>query len=417
MKTVFSFGSALALFASMASMANAHTYLSKLTLDGVQESEGKCIRPYPSNRDFPVKDPSSTDLTCGTGGVSTTASETCPVEAGSTITVEWHHDNDSASDDIIDGTHLGPCLVYMAPLESNGSGNVWFKIFEDGYDASTSTWCVDKIRSSGGKLDVTLPSDIKAGDYLLRTEVIALHESDTDYSVNPDRGAQYYPNCAQLSVTGGGSAEPEGSAIPGIYKTDSPGILFNLYNSFTSYPIPGPDVYVSGSGNNPGKDNDKTVEDSSAASEEETDNSTSANEEESPAEPSASEEDTAGEPSISGEDTAAESTDSAEEDTTGKPSVSDEDTAAEPTESMEEDSTAEPTDTAEKDTAAEPSASEEDTAFEPTNSEEEESTNQSTPVEDTGNDTGVEDYTTSSDEAPTSSAPEATATGVPGKCH
>ncbi|KAJ2803893.1 hypothetical protein H4R20_002714, partial [Coemansia guatemalensis] len=199
MKVAFSFGSALALFAGMASMANAHTYLSKLTLDGVQESEGKCIRPYPPNRNFPVKDPSSTDLTCGTGGVSNTASETCPVEAGSTITVEWHHDNDSPSDDIIDGSHLGPCLVYMAPLESNGSGDVWFKIFEDGYDASSGTWCVDKIRSSGGKLDVTLPSDIKAGDYLLRTEIIALHESDTDYSVNPARGAQYYPNCAQLS--------------------------------------------------------------------------------------------------------------------------------------------------------------------------------------------------------------------------
>ncbi|KAJ1801143.1 hypothetical protein LPJ59_000539 [Coemansia sp. RSA 2399] len=245
MKTASILGSIAALVAGIASVS-AHTYLSHLTLDGTEYGEGVCIRPYPTNRNFPVKDPSSTDLTCNVGGVTSTAAKTCPVEAGSTITVEWHHNNDSASDDIIDVSHLGPCLVYMAPLESNGSGDVWFKIFEDGYDASTKQWCVNKIRASGGKLDVTLPADIKAGDYLLRTEIIALHEADTDYATNPARGAQYYPNCGQISVSGGGDAEPQGYAIPGIYKTNSPGILFNLYSSYDSYPIPGPPLYVAG---------------------------------------------------------------------------------------------------------------------------------------------------------------------------
>ncbi|KAJ1661928.1 hypothetical protein IW140_005690 [Coemansia sp. RSA 1813] len=247
MKTTGAFGSVIALVAGIASVS-AHTYLSHLTLDGIKYDEGVCIRPYPANRNFPVKDPSSTDLTCNVGGVTSTAAKTCPVEAGSTITVEWHHDNDSAGDDIIDASHEGPCLVYMAPLETNGSGDVWFKIFEDGYDASTKKWCVDKIRASGGKLDVTLPADIKAGDYLLRTEIIALHEADTDYATNSARGAQYYPNCGQISVSGGGDAVPQGYAIPGIYKTDSPGILFNLYSSYDSYPIPGPPLYVPGSG-------------------------------------------------------------------------------------------------------------------------------------------------------------------------
>ncbi|KAJ2401375.1 hypothetical protein GGI23_001438 [Coemansia sp. RSA 2559] len=245
MKTASILGTVAALVASIASVS-AHTYLSHLTLDGTKYGEGVCIRPYPTNRNFPVKDPSSTNLTCNVGGVTSTAAKTCPVEAGSTITVEWHHNDDSASDDIIDGSHLGPCLVYMAPLESNGSGDVWFKIFEDGYDASTKQWCVNKIRANGGKLDVTLPADIKAGDYLLRTEVIALHEADTDYATNPARGAQYYPNCGQISVSGGGNAEPQGYAIPGIYKTNSPGILFNLYSSYDSYPIPGPPLYVAG---------------------------------------------------------------------------------------------------------------------------------------------------------------------------
>ncbi|KAJ1932982.1 hypothetical protein EC988_009272 [Linderina pennispora] len=139
----------------------------------------------------------------------------------------------------------------MAPLSSNGKGDVWFKVFEDGYDAGSKKWCVDKIRANGGKLNIKLPADIKAGNYLLRTEIIALHESDTDYAVNPARGSQYYPNCAQVSVTGGGSAVPKGYAIPGIYKTNSPGILFNLYSSYSSYPIPGPPLYTGGAGSSP----------------------------------------------------------------------------------------------------------------------------------------------------------------------
>ncbi|KAJ2453306.1 hypothetical protein EV183_002363 [Coemansia sp. RSA 2336] len=260
MKIAFSFGATVAL---LASMANAHTYLSKLNLDGQQKTEGQCIRPYPQDRNFPILDVHSTDITCGVGGVSTTASETCPVEAGSTITVEWHCITDSPDDVVIDVSHHGPCIVYMAPLESNGAGNVWFKIFEDGHDTESNIWCVDKIRGSGGKLDVTLPADIKSGDYLLRTEIIALHDAGADNAVHPDRGAQFYVNCAQLSVKNGGDAVPEGYAIPGIYKPNDPGILLNIYAPLPNYTIPGPPVYISGS------DSGNDSEDTDAASAEE----------------------------------------------------------------------------------------------------------------------------------------------------
>ncbi|KAJ2535888.1 hypothetical protein EV175_006862, partial [Coemansia sp. RSA 1933] len=111
MKTAGILGSAISLVAAGISCVNAHTYLSHLTLDSTKYDEGVCIRPYPTNRNYPVKDPSSTDLTCNVGGITSTAAKTCLVEAGSTITVEWHHDNDSSSDDIIDASHLGPCLV------------------------------------------------------------------------------------------------------------------------------------------------------------------------------------------------------------------------------------------------------------------------------------------------------------------
>ncbi|KAJ1795513.1 hypothetical protein LPJ59_004300, partial [Coemansia sp. RSA 2399] len=201
------------------------------------------------NYNYPVRDPMSSDLTCNVGGVSSVADKTCPVDAGSTIMVTWHGGNDTASDGIIDASHLGPCLVYVAPLENNGQGDVWFKIFEEGYNSTTKLWCVDKIRANHGMLDITLPSDIKAGDYLLRTEVIALQEAFADDATTPAHGAQYYPNCAQVAVSGGGDAVPKGYAIPGIYHTNDPGIFFNIYVPYDNYTIPGPPVYVSGTDN------------------------------------------------------------------------------------------------------------------------------------------------------------------------
>ena len=50
----------------------------------------------------------------------------------------------------------------------------WFKIFESGYDSATDTWGNDVINDGCGKQELTIPSDIADGDYLLRAETIAL---------------------------------------------------------------------------------------------------------------------------------------------------------------------------------------------------------------------------------------------------
>lgn len=93
-------------------------------------------------------------------------------------------------------------MVYIAPTSSNGAGDVWVKLAEDGYDAGT--WAVDTLIANKGKHSVTLP-DLASGDYLLRAEIIALHEADVAYSANPARGAQFYMECVQISVGAGGS--------------------------------------------------------------------------------------------------------------------------------------------------------------------------------------------------------------------
>ncbi|KAJ1769391.1 hypothetical protein IW140_002304 [Coemansia sp. RSA 1813] len=246
-------------------LARAHTFLWGVTTNGVTHGMTECVRPYISNslRTFPVTSVSSTDLTCRTSSMDASATEKCPIAAGSVISLQWsHHDNDFTSP--ISQSHTGPVIVYMAPLESNGAGNVWFKIYEEGWDSSSKQWSTDKLIANNGKRDVTIPSDIKAGDYLLRSEIIALHNARTV------GGAQFYPNCVQLTVTGGGSNVPSGVAIPGTYGDHDPGILYSRSSSDNSdYVIPGPPVYESGgSGGSNISTNSKSNETSSAASNE-----------------------------------------------------------------------------------------------------------------------------------------------------
>lgn len=94
-------------------------------------------------------------------------------------------------------------MVYIAPTSSNGDGDVWVKLAEDGYTGTT--WAVDTLIANKGKHSFTLPSVLAPGDYLLRGEIIALHESDTAYNVNSARGAQFYMECVQVTVTGSGT--------------------------------------------------------------------------------------------------------------------------------------------------------------------------------------------------------------------
>jgi cellulase len=82
----------------------------------------------------------------------------------------------------------GPIVAYLAPAASNGKGNVWVKIAEENF--SNGQWPVDRLKANGGKHDVKIPVNLAAGDYIFRTEILALHESDTLFSANSARGIQ-----------------------------------------------------------------------------------------------------------------------------------------------------------------------------------------------------------------------------------
>lgn len=138
--------------------------------------------------------------------------------------------------------------IYVALLSQ---GSVWTKLWTSGF--YNGTWATEKLIKAHGQHTIYVPS-IKAGKYLVRSEIIALHESDQAYSKNPQRGAQIYPSCVQIEVTRNGLKNlslPGGTSFPGSYTDSSSGIVFNIYGGGPdpkTYKAPGPAVWSNGVG-------------------------------------------------------------------------------------------------------------------------------------------------------------------------
>ncbi|RSL77746.1 hypothetical protein CEP51_008797 [Fusarium floridanum] len=156
------------------------------------------------------------------------------VAAGDSIFLQW---------DTWPESHKGPVIDYLASCGTAGCETVdketlkFFKISEKGLiDGSSSPgeYASDELISNGNGWMVQVPENIKPGFYVLRHEMIALH------SGGQENGAQNYPQCFNLEVTGSGTEEPAGTLGTELYKADDEGILFNIYTQLSTYPIPGP---------------------------------------------------------------------------------------------------------------------------------------------------------------------------------
>jgi cellulase len=237
---------------------SAHALMYGVWVNGVDQGDGRnvYIRTPPNNS--PVKDLASPDIVCNVNG-GRAVPDFVQASAGDTLTFEWLHN--TRGDDIIDRSHLGPIITYIAPFTTgNPTGPVWTKIAEQGFNPSTRRWAVDDLIDNGGKTDFVLPASLAPGRYIIRQEIIAHHESETTFESNPARGAQFYPSCVQIQVSSG-----SGTAVPDQnfdfntgYTYADPGIHFNIYTSFNSYSIPGPEVWTgasTGGGNGNGNGN------------------------------------------------------------------------------------------------------------------------------------------------------------------
>ena len=83
-----------------------------------------------------------------------------------------------------------------------------------------------------------IPRCLKPGYWLVRHEIIALH-SAYNYP-----GAQFYPGCHQLDVSGNGTVLPSEGLVsfPGAYMGNGTGVLYSIYGN-EKYVIPGPAVF------------------------------------------------------------------------------------------------------------------------------------------------------------------------------
>ncbi|KAF1960331.1 endoglucanase B [Byssothecium circinans] len=258
----------LLLLSLLSGSAYAHTYIWGVFVNGVDQGTFRGIRTPAYNggphaggyANSPVKDLRSIDLRCNVLG-DIQAADTIKVAPGDNLTFDWHHDYRNGTDDVIASSHHGPSLIYMSP--DPPTENSFVKIWHEGLYESLpfpkpGKWSTtSNIAKNFGHMNVRIPKDLKAGYYLIRAEMIGLHEGDASYLNNPRRGAQFYPDCVQVEVTGDGTVSlPKGVSFPGAYDYSDPGIVYDVYCStetksrttggpcVTTYPIPGPTIWT-----------------------------------------------------------------------------------------------------------------------------------------------------------------------------
>jgi cellulase len=107
----------------------------------------------------------------------------------------------------------------------------FFKIDEYAQVPGTQNkWASDKLISQNYTWTSRIPSDIKPGLYILRHELLALHDAGRSYNGMSQSGAQFFPVCYNVEFVGNGTASPPGKTFPGMYATNDLGVKVNLNN-------------------------------------------------------------------------------------------------------------------------------------------------------------------------------------------
>ncbi|KAJ8701810.1 hypothetical protein PTI98_000563 [Pleurotus ostreatus] len=186
----------------------------------------------------PILSATASTISCNNNGQASAHQLTTSVPAGTQIVAHWSQ-----------WTHAqGPVMVYMAKCPgsctaANSATLDWFKIAETGLISGTlpsGVWGTGQVMDTLS-YTTSIPSSLAPGEYLIRHELLALHQANTP---------QFYPECAQLTVTGSGTKTPSGSYLvkfPGGYSASDPSININIYTteaaSTTTYKVPGPPVW------------------------------------------------------------------------------------------------------------------------------------------------------------------------------
>lgn len=141
----------------------------------------------------------------------------------------WPHDVSSVF------TYVASCGGNCA--QADKATLKWVKIDQAGYDGE---WAGRKLMDNDFTWTTKVPATLAAGNYVFRNEIINLH------SGIEQNGAQLYPQCVNIEITGSGTDTPAGVLGVELYKPDDAGILFDPYVDNIDYPFPGPAIYSPG---------------------------------------------------------------------------------------------------------------------------------------------------------------------------
>lgn len=237
---------AISLFASLAA---AHGSLNSVSIDG-QSFEGYEPSNPPGSQPNPAKgivwasndweigfvlpdEYKSDAIICHHNAMP--APKAATVAAGGTVDVSWPNWP-------MEDAHPGPILTYLAPAGTTEPSQIdknslkFFKIAEAGYDPNVDPQGPDKglatgtFKANGLVSSVKIPSNIKPGMYVMRHEIIALHAAEKP------NGAQNYPQCLTLEITGSGTEQPQGIPATEFYSPEDPGVSISTHSS-TDSPI------------------------------------------------------------------------------------------------------------------------------------------------------------------------------------
>ncbi|KAJ7579091.1 glycoside hydrolase family 61 protein [Mycena floridula] len=191
-------------------------------------------------REWDVYDPitfsDDPNLSCNTNGAALAKQLSATVAAGTSVTAYWNPWPHT----------IGPVMVYMAQCGGSCTKAItselsWFKIDEAGLINGTlaeGLWAMGQLVANNNSWTSTIPASLAPGEYMIRHELLAIHTPDIP---------QFYPECAQLIVTGSGSAVPSSEYLvkfPGAYLDSDPGVIIDIYlNDVSNYTIPGPAVW------------------------------------------------------------------------------------------------------------------------------------------------------------------------------
>ncbi|KAK2001025.1 family 61 glycosyl hydrolase [Colletotrichum falcatum] len=242
----------LAVLASAATVA-AHGHVTNIVVDGVSYRNYIPVQdPYTNNpplvagwtidqRDngFVAPDAyNAPDIICHRQAAA--AGGRITVAAGDAVQLQWTAWPDSHKGPVMDwlANCNGPCdLVDKTDLR-------FFKIDGAGLidpPRRTNRWAATALIENGNAWLVRIPPNVAPGHYVLRHDIVALH------GAGQHNGAQSYPQCVNLEITGDGTDNPPGTPGTALYKADDPGILYNIYrDNLDDYVVPGDEIIPGG---------------------------------------------------------------------------------------------------------------------------------------------------------------------------